>query len=80
MNLSPPDTAKRREISSCSSERMFTTNTFEVKKCAWLSALRSTHTRRSGGTSDTEVTALAVSPKGRPASSRVVMTVTPVQK
>src|SRR3954462_6076527 len=32
----------------------------------------------SGGSSDTELKELAVSPKKRPSSSRVVMTVTPV--
>src|SRR6185369_15725098 len=36
--------------------------------------------RMSGGTSETEETAFAVSPYGLPLSSRVVMTVTPVAK
>src|SRR5687767_6895055 len=34
----------------------------------------------SGGTSDTDVKALAVSPAGRPSPSRVVTTVTPLAK
>jgi hypothetical protein len=42
--------------------------------------LLSTHTRMSGGSSDTDVKALAVRPVGRPSRSQVVMTVTPEAK
>src|SRR6266700_5493918 len=45
-----------------------------------MSLFRTTDTRTSGGSSDTEATELAVIPIGRPAGSRVVRTVTPVAK
>jgi len=43
----------------------------------YMSFCRSTDTRTSGGSSDTDATELAVMPTGRPPGSRVVRTVTP---
>jgi hypothetical protein len=49
-----------------------------IAASVWLD--RSRQTSRSGGDSDTELTALTVVPTGAPSDAREVTTVTPVAK
>src|ERR1700691_3074449 len=49
-----------------------------IWKCSRIMSLRSTHTRTSGGTSDTEVKELAVMPCAAPLASCTVTTVMPL--
>ena len=79
-NFSAPDFAKRRDIASWPSLSTLIVKTPEAVKQEAVSAFLSTQTRTSGGSSETEETALAVSPAGCPCASRVVTTVTPVAK
>src|SRR5881409_1774390 len=72
--------ANRREIASWSAASTFSTKRFAAWSAGYMSFFRSTDTRTSGGSSDTDATELAVIPTGRPAGSRVVRTVTPVAK
>ena len=77
-NWSSTGDAKRRDRSSCASA-----STFTAKWLPWLKAAtlgldaRSDHST-SGGSSDSELNELAVSPTRSPLASSVVMMVTPV--
>jgi hypothetical protein len=59
---------------------MFTTNAPCPRIACRVRLPRSKQTRTSGGSSDSELTALAVVPTGWPSAPRDVMTVTPVAK
>src|SRR5260370_37099179 len=72
--------ANRREMASWSAASTFRTKRFAAWSAGYMSFCRSTDTRTSGGSSDTDATELAVMPTGRPPGSRVVRTVTPVAK
>ena len=75
-----PGAAKRRESSSCSSRRMLTAKQrFFLEMIRDVRARFSTATSTSGGSSESEATALAVIPC-TPAIPPVVTTVTPVAK
>jgi hypothetical protein len=57
---------------------MLTTKRSASRNTGWLGAVSDWLHRISGGSSDTELKELAVSPCGRPSLSTVVITVTPV--
>ena len=76
-NLSPPEAANWRERYSWSRRRTLTANQPWRANAGWAVAAWSTQTRIRGGSSETEVKALAVIPHGCPCSSRLVTTVTP---
>jgi hypothetical protein len=57
-----------------------TTNAPWLRIACRVALLRSKQTNSSGGSSDSDVTALAVVPTGSPSSPIEVMTVTPVAK
>src|SRR5712664_1035036 len=57
--------ANRREMASWSAASTFRTKRFAAWSAGYMSFLRSTDTRTSGGSSDTDATELAVMPTGR---------------
>jgi len=61
-------------------DRMFTTKFEASAKVSQECAVLARQTKRSGGSSDTEVKLLAVKPRGVPSGWTVVMTVPPVAK
>src|SRR6267154_6206814 len=79
-NFSREDFANRFDNSIWSSARMLTAKRSALKNagCEWLST--AWLQRTSGGSSDTELNELAVTPWYLPSSSVVVTTVTPVTK
>src|SRR5260221_337820 len=79
-NFSCDDFANRFDNSIWSSARMLTAKRSALKNagCEWL--LTAWLQRTSGGSSDTELNELAVTPWNPPSSSVVVTTVTPVTK
>src|SRR5450631_4005297 len=75
-----PRRAKFLDSCCCGAASTFTTNAPCPRIAARVRLPRSKQTRTSGGSSDSEVTALAVVPTGWPSASTDVTTVTPVAK
>jgi hypothetical protein len=79
-NRSPSFCTNWRAMACWSACSTLTVNRPAASRIGRLRELRSTQTRARGGSSDTEVNELAVSPTRRPSSQTVVITVTPVVK
>src|SRR5262245_20543873 len=77
-SLEAPSCAKRRETSSCPSPSTLIANQPLSRTPRLASERWSMHTSTSGGSRLTELKALTVRPRGWPAASRVVTTVTPL--
>src|SRR3989338_3112787 len=75
---SPPVAANWRDRCSWSAASTLTANRAAALMVLWNSACKPTQTKRSGGSSETDESALAVIPAGRPLGSSAVTTVTPV--
>ncbi len=75
-----PRRAKFAESSCCGADSTFTTNAPWLRIASRVRLFRSKQTRMSGGSSDSELTALAVVPTGSPSGPTEVTTVTPVAK
>ena len=69
--------AKRRASSSCSAPRMLTQKRPECRTASSVFEVRSSATSTSSGSSESEVSAFVVAPRG-PVSPRLVITATPV--
>ncbi len=77
-NLSPPECAKRLDVASCDSARTWIAKWPLEEKASRDCALLASDQSTSGGSSETELKLLAVTPTGAPAISLVVTMVTPV--
>jgi len=77
--LSSPLVAKRMASPACSSARMLTANRPAAVTARPVADVLLRQTRSIGGSSESELTALAVVPCGLPSCS-AVMTVTPLAK
>src|SRR5581483_7115194 len=76
-NLSSAFEANSRASSPRPSRRKLTTNRPPARRAGSVREVRSTQTRSSGGSAETDETAVVVSPRGVPSTSRVVTTATP---
>ena len=76
-NLSSLFDAKSRASSDRPSRRKLTTNRPPARSAGSVREVRSTQTSRSGGSAETDETAVVVSPRGVPSASSVVTMATP---